>query len=94
MIFSQKLIPQWKCILKKQINQVSQDYCSPVTVPKIHDTVFVRHAHSEFNGACEDYRIKHKIDYDWDALRNHKGFDEAVAYNPLYIDCPLTKKGV
>ncbi len=81
-------------LVKRQLYSASHALCPNVSSQKLHDTIFVRHAHSEFNKACEDYRIKHKIDYDWDALRTHKGFDEAVAYNPAYIDCPLTSKGI
>ena len=38
--------------------------------------------------------MRHNIDYDWDSLCSHSGFEDAVAYNPQYIDCPLTSKGV
>lgn len=59
-----------------------------------NDVVFVRHANSCFNKACQDYRLKHNIGYDWDSLCSHPGFDKAVAFNPYYIDSPLTQLGI
>lgn len=65
---------------------------SPQAHPN-HDLIFIRHAESVFNQACEDYRLKHNIPYVWEQLCNHSGFDQAVLFNPKYIDCPLTPRG-
>ena len=31
-----------------------------------HDLIFIRHAESSFNKACEEYRLKNKIPYIWE----------------------------
>ena len=58
-----------------------------------HDLVFVRHAESIFNLACERYRVANNIPYIWKELCNHQGFDSSVLYNPDFIDCSITEKG-
>lgn len=58
-----------------------------------HDLIFIRHAESEFNVACEQYRRAHKIPYVWKELCNHEGFDQKVLFNMKYVDCPITDKG-
>ena len=35
------------------------------TMNKDHDLVFIRHAESLFNQACEQYRLAHRIPYVW-----------------------------
>ena len=54
------------------------------------DLVFIRHAQSAYNVACEEYRKQHKIPYVWSDLCSHQGFYEEVFLNPQFIDCPLT----
>lgn len=39
-----------------------------------HDLIFIRHAESMFNQACEDYRKANNIPYVWKSLVNHEGF--------------------
>ena len=60
---------------------------------KKHDLIFIRHAESIFNLACETYRKKHKIPYVWKELCNHEGFDHSVLFNPDFIDCSITEHG-
>ena len=69
-----------------------QPFLSEVSAPH-HDLVFVRHAESIFNLACENYRKKHNIPYIWKELCNHEGFDTSVLYNPDFIDCSITEFG-
>lgn len=55
-----------------------------------HDLIFIRHAESEFNTACEDYRQANKIPYIWKELCNHEGFDQKVLFNKKFMDCQIT----
>ena len=54
----------------------------------------IRHARSEFNDACEEFRVKNEMPWDWDQLIQHPKFADQVAYNQRFVDCELTKKGV
>lgn len=67
-------------------------FLTPTLAPH-HDLVFIRHAESLFNHACEQYRRAHNIPYVWKELCNHEGFDQTVLYNTAYMDCPLTEHG-
>lgn len=58
-----------------------------------HDLIFIRHAQSKFNKACEDYRVKNGIPYVWKALCSHEGFDERVLFNYNFVDTRLTEEG-
>lgn len=58
-----------------------------------HDLVFIRHAESMYNRACEEYRLAHGIPYAWKTLCSHEGFDERVLFNYEFVDTRLTDKG-
>ncbi len=57
--------------------------------------MFIRHAQSNFNKGGFDYVDKNGLHHmDWLELVQDDSFNQAVTYNPIYIDPHITEFGV
>lgn len=59
-----------------------------------NDIVFIRHAESQLNIASHVFRENKGIDYNWNVLCTFPDFLSGVKYNPDFLDCSITEKGV